>query len=468
MSLWRLVTREVLYRKLNFALALLSVLTAVGCLVAVLTLLHRHDLQTAQLVAAKEAETAARMAEVERSTSERMAAFEKETAVKMKQLEDDYRKIMRNLSFNVLILPKDQNLADLFADDFASKYMPESYADKLAKASVVTINHLLPSLQQRLKWPEQERTIILLGVRGEVPILHADPKKPLLQPVPRGSVVVGYELHRSLKLKVGDDLRLLGRDFKVHQLKPPSGSKDDITLFINLAEAQELLDRKGQINAILALECNCSADRLDRVREEISAILPDTQVVEFASQALTRAEARNRAAAEAKESLKRAAALAQREKDETAAWAQETIASTKADRAELRQKQEATGNILVPLVLAGCIVWLAVLAFNNVRERRTEIGILRALGLKSSHVFVLFLSKAALVGFIGAALGYLAGSFIGMVLGEPLPAADWSVLVSPALLLAVLAAAPLLCALASYVPALTAARQDPAVVLREE
>src|SRR5262245_12194865 len=145
MSLWRLITREILFRKLNFALALLSVLAAVGCLVAELTLLRRHDLQTAHLVAQKEAETAARM-----------KTMEEETAARMKALQDDYRKIMLNLGFNVLVLPKDQNLSDLFAEDFASKYMPEEYADRLGKSGVATINHLLPSLMQRVKWPEQE------------------------------------------------------------------------------------------------------------------------------------------------------------------------------------------------------------------------------------------------------------------------------------------------------------------------
>lgn len=268
MNLWRLVTREILFRKLSFALAVLAVLTAIGCLVAELTLLHRYDLQTAHLVAQKEVETSQRMQEVEQSTLERMAVFlretndrmnqmqeetaaylkkrEAETAARMKQLEDDYRKIALKLGFNILILPKDQNLSDLFADDFASKYMPEEYAERLAKSGIASINHLLPSLQQKLKWPEQERTIIVIGVRGEVPFLNrANDKKPLLQPVPAGSMVVGHELHRNLKLKPGDKVKLLDKEFTIHQVHPERGNKDDITLWINLKEAQQLLNRES-------------------------------------------------------------------------------------------------------------------------------------------------------------------------------------------------------------------------------
>ena len=68
----------------------------------------------------------------------------------------------------MLILPKDQNLADFYADDFAAKLMPENYAEKLVKARVMSINHVSPILAERVKWPERERTIQLVGTRGEV------------------------------------------------------------------------------------------------------------------------------------------------------------------------------------------------------------------------------------------------------------------------------------------------------------
>jgi ABC-type lipoprotein release transport system permease subunit len=420
MSVWRLVLREILYRKLNFGLAVLSVLTAVGCLVAVLTVLRLHDLRTEELVAAREAEAQAQG----------------------RKLQDDYRKLMLRLGFNIQILPRDQNLADLYAQDYAARTMPEEYADRLARAGVLTINHILPSLEQRLTWPEQKRTVILVGVRGELPTARHEQKKPLLKKVPPGTVFVGHELHASLKLEKGQKLRLLGREFKVRERMAATGTKDDIKLYINLAEAQKLLGKEGQINEILALQCNCaSPDRLGDVRREVTKILPDTQVIEKGSQALVRAEGRNRAAAEAR-------AAVQREK--------------KA-RAELRAQREEFAAILVPLVLLGCTVWVGLLAFTNVRDRAAEIGILRALGVGSLRIFGLFLSRAVLVGLLGALLGYAAGLLVGALWGETTAGGVFE----PALLVLVVAAAPLLCGLASWVPALLAARQDPAVVLRE-
>lgn len=105
MGLTRLILREIAYRKLNCALGVLSVGVAVACLVAALAILQKHDARTEQVVAAKEIETREKMA----------------------QLEDDYRKITKGLGFNVLILPRQQNLSDLFAQDYATHYMPETY-----------------------------------------------------------------------------------------------------------------------------------------------------------------------------------------------------------------------------------------------------------------------------------------------------------------------------------------------------
>jgi putative ABC transport system permease protein len=273
MDLSRLILKEIGFRKLNFALGMLSVAAATGCLVAELTLLRKHDLRTEQIMAAKETET----------------------QEMMKKLEDDYRKITLKLGFNVLILPRDASLNDLHNDEKPPALMPEAYAERLAKSKVATINHVLPTLTQKVKWPERQRKVVLMGVRGEV-LIHSGGQKPLLEAVPTGHVVVGYELHQSLGLKVGQKIQFQGREFTVSKLMDEKGNADDITLWINLREAQELLAQPGKINAILALECNCAADRLDKIRAEITALLPDTKVIEFFSQAIARAEARNRAA----------------------------------------------------------------------------------------------------------------------------------------------------------------------------
>lgn len=424
MKLLRLVGREMLHRKLGLALGVASAAVAVACLVASQSILRKHDARTDQLIATRETETARLMA----------------------TLEDDTRKLMLKMGFNVLILPKDQKLSDLYANDFASHTMPEEYATRLAKSRVATINHILPSLQEKVKWTEQNRTILLMGVRGEVYIQSAQ-QKPLLEAVAPGTLVLGSELGGSLGLKAGNKTQLLGHEFTVAKINPERGNKDDITVWMDLARAQEILGKPGLINGILALDCTCDTlDRLGRIRPEIARILPDTQVIEYASQAVTRAEARHRAAAEARAAI-------QREKD---------------GRTALRNEREALVAVLVPVVMAASGIWIGLLALANVRERRGEIGILRALGLRAPQILFLILSKALVIGIAGAALGYVAGRGTGMLWHEapgapPLPMA----FLDPALLATVFVAAPTLAALASWLPAMIAAQQDPAVVLRD-
>jgi putative ABC transport system permease protein len=420
MSVWLLVTKEILRRKLNFVSGLVAVTLAVAVLVGSLAILRLHDLRTDDIVAQKEQETRQRMA----------------------LLEDDYRKIMKNLGFNLLIIPERQTLSDFYADEVVSAYMPDTYATRLAEAKIMTIRHLLPSLQEKVKWPERKRTIILIGTRGEVPSLFRDAREPILVAVPSGHAVIGHELAESCGLRAGDSITLFGRSFTISQCHEERGSKDDISIWIDLSEAQQILRKPGRINAILALKCHCAGNELAEVRREVAAVLPGVRVIEQGSKVLTRAEARDRAAQEAVEA----------------------VDAEVLGRQKLREEQEQFSSILVPLVFFISALWIGLVFYNNVRERRGEIGILRALGARSSTVLRLFLTKALLMGFTGALAGYALGILIGMSRQAEVTLS----LVEPRVFLLASLTAVALSLAASWVPAYYAAQQDPAEVLREE
>ena len=54
MKVWRLVIKEICYRKISFVLGLASVAVAMGCLVGSLTLFEVNDLRTKQILERKE------------------------------------------------------------------------------------------------------------------------------------------------------------------------------------------------------------------------------------------------------------------------------------------------------------------------------------------------------------------------------------------------------------------------------
>jgi ABC-type lipoprotein release transport system permease subunit len=254
-----------------------------------------------------------------------------------------------------------------------------------------------------------------------------------------------------LNLKAGENLILMGRKYQIVGCYDERGNQDDISAWIHLGEAQELFNKPGLINAILALECLCTGDvPLARLREEITRILPGTQVIEKGSQALARAETRLNLAEEAKA----------------------TIADEKRNREILRDSRENFASFLIPVVFLACGIWIAFLGLMNSRARREEIGILRAFGVSVKKVLKTFLYKFFLVGVCGGILGFFGGVLAGILFGQLLEGAHIGFHSEPLHLiyLFLLAAfgSSILAVIAGWIPALVATQQDPAEILHKE
>ena len=203
------------------------------------------------------------------------------------------------------------------------------------------------------------------------------------------------------------------------------GSKDDIRVYGHLHDVQEVLDKPGKINAIEALGCKCEGSRLAIIRKMTAQALPETKVTEFRSIAVA--------------------------------------------RAETRKMVEKYAAFIIPMVFLVCAVWVGLLALSNVRDRRQEIGILRALGFGSGRIAGLFLGKAVLLGLIGAGVGFAVGMGLALEFGPQIFELTAKKIVPLFSLLGWAAViSPVLCALASYLPTIIAITQDPAVILREE
>ena len=105
-------------------------------------------------------------------------------------------------------------------------------------------------------------------------------------------------------------------------------------------------------------------------------------------------------------------------------------------------------------------------AAASVIERRTEIGLMKALGAGSGLVGVLLAAEQLLLAFVGGGIGYALGIVLARLLGERVfgfaPAPKLFVL------LIILALAALITLLGSAFPLRRASRYDPAPILRGE
>lgn len=379
MSILRLLWKEILHRQLNFLLSLVAVISAVALFVGVLTMGRASARET--------------------------------------------RRLMRDMGFNLFIVPQGTNMENFWANDFADKHMPEDYVKRLADAGTIAADHYVAMLQSKVRC--RGRQVLLTGVLPELGAIGKRRKSPMGFKIAPGTCEVGHELALGLGLKRGDTLEVLGKPLRVAQCLGETGSKDDIRIYAHLHDVQAMLGKPGKINTIQALGCLCLGDRLGTIRQQLAEALPETKVTEFKSIALA--------------------------------------------RAEMRQMVERYVTFLAPAVLLVCVVWVGLLALLNVRERRQEIGVLRAHGVGSLPIASLFLGKALLLGLIGAAAGFLLGSEIAQQLGPRIFKITFiRVRPSYALLAWSLIAAPAIASLASFLPAMVAVTQDPAVTLTEE
>ena len=138
----------------------------------------------------------------------------------------------------------------------------------------------------------------------------------------------------------------------------------------------------------------------------------------------------------------------------TAAPAQTPVLSAAAEaRRQQRDLAESIAEVVGPVGAGAGMLIVGGMAWLNVRERRSECGVLRALGWTRSDILIVLLGRCLCIGVVGAVLGLTTISA-----REGGLATDWWF---------ALLAAPAAAVLAGLFPALLGASADPVEALRE-
>jgi len=107
-------------------------------------------------------------------------------------------------------------------------------------------------------------------------------------------------------------------------------------------------------------------------------------------------------------------------------------------------------------------VGVANIMVISVLERRSEIGLRRALGATRAHIRIQFVAEALLLSVIGGAVGLLVGVAATAVYAR---SKQWSLVIPPQAWVGGLASSLLIGAIAGLMPALRAARMPPTQAL---
>ncbi len=241
------------------------------------------------------------------------------------------------------------------------------------------------------------------------------------QPETEEDAIVGARLASLLGLNTGSSVRVGDEAFRIVALLAENGTQDDDMLFVALPAAQQALNRPGAVT-LVEVAALCTACPIEELVKEIQAVLPQARVV----------------------ALRQAVTL----------------------RMGIVEQLGRFSALVSGIVLgiSGLVVMTTML--GAVAERKPEIGLLRAVGFRRTHIARIILTEAGILSGLGGLLGWLMGMAAAMLLTPTVAQATVSVQWNPWLAIGAVGLALVVGLLAGLYPAIQAARLDPTTALR--
>ncbi len=349
-----------------------------------------------------------------------------------KASENETRKIMREQGLNLFIFPKGTNLIDFYSINNTETF-PDTYVDVLADSKTFdAVRHLTGILQ--VKYPEWKdangslHQIVLFGYKNEAEQKYLSRQETMGFDVKNACVHLGALVAKNVKYE--DPFIIEGADGRLHSFKVDKRLEEgrgmmDQGVSFNLEDLQDVLGMEGLINKIEALGCVCHDGRIKNARSQVQDIFSDLEVTEISS-----------------------------------------IADARENQRLMMNKY---GAFIIPFIVISALLITGLLFYQNVQVRKREIGLLKAMGRSSFTILFMILSKAFILGLLGAIIGFFAGSWIAEYFGKEIFRFTalsikpiWTIFYYSILIF------PLLWMLSSWIPALLAIRIDAAKILSEE
>ncbi|MBI3652692.1 MAG: ABC transporter permease [Acidobacteria bacterium] len=216
-------------------------------------------------------------------------------------------------------------------------------------------------------------------------------------------------------------LLIAGSEHRVAGVLAPTGAPDDRMVFAPLTQVQAMLKKPGELSVI-----------------EVSALCKDCPVADIVAQ------------------------IAERLPQARVSAIQQSVRARTATVERLTRF--ATVVAALVLVIAALMIFTSMTA--SILERTKEIGVLRAIGFRKSHIIKSLLIEVGVISVIGGLLGWAAGMLASVIALPYFAETQIAIPIRAELLVGALGAGLLVGILSSLYPIISAARRDPAESVR--
>ena len=344
---WKLLISELKAFNANLALSVGVVALSVACVVSSFFILSLYDASTERLLAAEIAAHRSVLGEGgdDAAVAERL--------------------------FDALVLPNGENVGEVKMGAETSDVIPRSSADLFAASGAGFARVIIPVLERRISWREENCVVILCGMDG----LNASGKGN------SKSVVMGAALAETLSFSVGDTFLINGEACKVGAVRPERGDVGDITIWSSLGKVQKLLRMPGKVNGVFVFGCS------DSVALAASALraFPRSKILTFSSMRNSRV----------------ASIYVLKEQFDNSI--RKFLEERAVSRAAL-EKKLAIFCVLLITLFAG---WFFLLTVSRQTRNANETAMMLAYGVSSNVLFTLDMLRACIVLWLGIVVGLL-------------------------------------------------------------
>ena len=240
-------------------------------------------------------------------------------------------------------------------------------------------------------------------------------------PANNAELLVGSDVAEILQLQISDMISIDGKSFTVSGLLLSTGSQDDGVIFADFETVSSHLGKRGVVS-LAEVSALCSDCPIEDITSQISASLPGANI--------------------------------------------------KQVRQVMQQKMETIGQFerfavtITGVILVICASLIFTSMMGSVADRKSEIGIFRAIGFKKLHISSIILTESFIISLISGILGAAAGYVISFAALPSLLGIERSAVVVSSTLIGIsLPAVITLGLLASVYPAMKASRIDPVTAI---